>query len=192
MLRTLLLVALIALGRPGLAATEYWSRDALLADMFPDAETLDEITLQLTGADKAFLKRRLGYVPARDAYTFTVARKGGQVEGYVLFDEQVGKHEPITFAVQLTPAAVVVRQEVVVYREKYGSEVSDPRFERQFVGKGPRDELVAGRDVKIVSGATYSSRAMAVGVKRAIALTELLVARRNATAGVMASGREAG
>ena len=100
-------------------------------------------------------------------------RRDEEVVGYVIFDAQVGQHEPIDFAVQLSTEGVVLRQEVVSYRERYGSQVRDERFRGQFVGKSMADELKVGRDVKIVSGATYSSRAMTVGVKRALFVLDL-------------------
>jgi len=157
-------------------ASRYWEPDALVADAFPGADT-HTVQLDLSPADQADLRRQLGRPVPKDAYSFIEADKDGHVEGYLLFDEQKGQHEPITFAVVLSPDAVVLRQEVVVYRERYGDGVANPRFRAQFIGKSSVDALKPGKDVDIVSGATISSVAMTVGVKRAIALTELLVAR---------------
>ena len=90
-------------------------------------------------------------------------------------DEENGQHLPITFAVKLSPDGVVQRQEIVAYREARGDEVRDARFRNQFVGKSARDPLLPGDDIVAVSGATISSRAMAVGVKRALVLFEELL-----------------
>ena len=69
----------------------------------------------------------------------------------------------------------MLRQEIVVYREARGDEVRDERFRAQFVGKSARDAIDTDQDIQAVSGATISSRAMAVGVKRAVVLFDELV-----------------
>ena len=175
MWRCLLLALALAFTAPGALAQQHWTEDALVADMFPGSPTVEAVTLALDDDASAAFRAALGYaIPAR-SYRFAVVRVSSTLAGIVIFDEQVGQHEPISFAVQLAPDGTVVRQEVLVYREKYGHEVRDERFRRQFVGKGPGDALRPGKDVKIVSGATYSSRAMAIGVKRAIYLGGLLL-----------------
>ena len=65
----------------------------------------------------------------------------------------------------------------MVYRERYGDEVRDPRFRQQFVGKTAADPLRPGEEVVAVSGATISSRAMALGVRRCLVLFDELVLR---------------
>ena len=62
-----------------------------------------------------------------------------------------------------------------MYREARGDEVRDLNFRKQFVGKTATDPIAPDRDIAVVSGATISSRAMAVGVKRALVLFELFV-----------------
>jgi hypothetical protein len=153
----------------------YYNTADLLRDFFRHSEAVTYHRYVLGGADKDRLKRRLGYAPARDHYTFFVASTGGRVDGYALIDEENGEHLPITFAVKLSPAGVVERQEIVVYREPRGDEVRDAGFRRQFVGKSARDAISANDDIVAISGATISSRAMAVGVKRAVVLFDELV-----------------
>ena len=68
----------------------------------------------------------------------------------------------------------------------------DERFRRQFVGKSGRDPIAANLDIVAVSGATISSRAMAVGVRRAVVLFEELVkpvVTATAATVTMAAGR---
>jgi len=112
-----------------------------------------------------------------------VATTAGQVDGYAFIDDEIGQHEPITFAVRLSAAGVVDRQEVLVYREAFGDEIRDPRFRKQFVGKRPSDACRLGVDIDAVSGATISSESMARGVKRALVLFDIGV-RARATAAI--------
>lgn len=170
----LILLALWAALPSARAAAVYWTPEALFEDMFPTADRATELALPLDAARLERARAALGYTPAKSAYTFTAAWQGGTLLGWMLVDEQLGQHEPITFAVQLDPQGRVVRHEVMVYRERYGDEVRDKRFRAQFIGKTAADPLVAGRDVRIVSGATLSSKAMATGVKRAVVLFTLM------------------
>ena len=59
--------------------------------------------------------------------------------------------------------------------ERYGDEIRDPRFRQQFEGKTAADSLRASEEIIAVSGATISSRAMTVGVHRALVLLDELI-----------------
>ena len=153
----------------------YYSTRALLTDFFRTSQNVTYKRVEIDPGMRERLAQRLGYVPARSSYTFYVASSSGRIDGYALIDEQVGEHLPITFAVKISPVGVVERQEIVCYREPRGDEVRDARFRRQFVGKTARDPIAVNRDIDAVSGATISSVAMAIGVKRALVLFDELV-----------------
>lgn len=150
----------------------YWSTRDLLADFFRSSARVTYQRVVLQGAFKARVEARLGYALARDTYNVFVATTDGHVDGYAIIDDENGQHLPITFAVKISPTGAVERQEIVAYREARGDEVRDERFRRQFQGKTTRDAIRPGEDVQVVSGATISSRAMAIGVKRALVLVE--------------------
>jgi Na+-translocating ferredoxin:NAD+ oxidoreductase RnfG subunit len=173
------LVAFVAI--PARADQIYFTSRDLLADFFRTSQQVTYKKVQIDGVDRERISKRLGYSLPRPSYTFYVATSGAHVDGYALIDEEKGEHLPITFAVKLSPDGKVVRQEVVVYREVQGDEVRDDRFRRQFVGKSAHDRVELEQDIVAVSGATISSRAMTVGVKRALVLFDELV-RPTATA----------
>ena len=171
------------LAGPARADQVYYSPRDLLADFFRTSQSVTYKKIDLADADKKRLQRRLGYTPPKPSYTFYVATSGGHVDGYALVDEEKGEHLPITFAVKLSPGGKVEREEIVVYREARGDEVRDEHFRRQFVGKSAADAIDTNQDIVAVSGATISSRAIAVGVKRAVVLfDELVKPTANATA----------
>jgi hypothetical protein len=178
------LAALLLLSAGAARADQvYYSTRDLLSDFFRASQQVTYKKLQLDAAERARVSARLGYPLPRPSYTFYVASSGGQIDGYALIDEEKGEHLPITFAVKLSPDGHVQRQEVVVYREARGDEVRDESFRRQFVGKSAHDACAVDGDIVAVSGATISSRAMAVGVKRALVLfDELVRPTANATA----------
>jgi Na+-translocating ferredoxin:NAD+ oxidoreductase RnfG subunit len=184
-LRTFQVASLAALflATAGRASAEevYWTPKALLKDFFKTSDKVGYLTLE-TKPHAAALKARLGALPPKDKYVVFVARTGDRVDGYAVIDEERGQHEPITFAVKLSPAGAVERMEVMVYREGYGAEIREPRFRRQFEGKVERDALKVGDDLVAISGATISSKAMAIGVRRAVALVSVLRAENTVAA----------
>ncbi len=171
----LAVVACVAGARPAEAAATYFTTPQVLKEFFPKSQRVTYRKVHPEPAQLAALQQRLGYTPARPEYIFFVATTGEHVDGYALIDEELGQHEQITFAVKLSPQGVVERQEVMVYREAYGQEITDARFRRQFQGKTVKDAVRTGSDIDAVTGATISSRAMAVGVRRALILLDELV-----------------
>lgn len=157
------------------ASATYFTTAGVLKEFFPKSEKVTYRKIPLSAEHREVLTKRLGYRPGKQEYVVFVALTGDRVDGYAIIDDERGQHEPITFAVKFSPEGVVERHEVMVYREKYGEEIVDSRFRVQFVGKTGKDPLRAGRDIDVVTGATISSRSMAVGVRRAIALVEELV-----------------
>jgi electron transport complex protein RnfG len=183
-----LLAALVAFGSaPARAEGVYFSTADLLRDFFRDSKAVTYKKVEIAPKDRDRLMRRLGYAPAKQTYTFYVATSGTKVDGYALIDEENGEHLPITFAVKISPEGVVLRQEIVCYRESRGDEVRATQFRQQFVGKSARDPVMANQDIVAVSGATISSRAMAVGVKRALVLFDELVRGQVMTAAASVS-----
>lgn len=161
--------------RPAAAQATYFTARSMLADFFPKSQAVTYQRFELSPEQRARLVHRLGYEPPKAAYTVYIAKTGETIDGYAVLDEEMGQHLPITFAVKLSPQGVVQRQEIMAYRERYGDEVRDPRFRQQFIGKSAADPLRPGEEVIAVSGATISSRAMALGVRRALVLVEELV-----------------
>jgi Na+-translocating ferredoxin:NAD+ oxidoreductase subunit G len=152
-----------------------------LRELFPRSERVSYVQVAPTPAQRAAIEKRLGSKLARSSYYFYVATTGDRVDGYAFVDDEIGQHEPITFAVKLSADGVVERLEVLVYREAWGGEIRDRRFRRQFVGKKLADPLRLHHDIDAVSGATLSSGAMARGVRRALALFDAGVRVRTAS-----------
>ncbi len=167
-------LALLA-ARPAQAQTAYTSTREVLTNFFRSSQSVTYRKVELGSSERARVKAKLGYEVPRSTYTFYVAQTSGKIDGYAIIDEENGEHLPITFAVKIATNGTVERQEVVAYREARGDEVRDLSFRKQFVGKGVDDPIAVERDIAVVSGATISSRAMAVGVRRAVVLFDLFV-----------------
>ena len=107
-------------------------------------------------------------------WRFYLAKTNGKVDGYAVIDSEVGKTEPITLMTFFDAKGVVTGVEILVYRETYGSEVTQPNWRKQFVGKKKEDPLKIGQDIANMTGATLSSRAVTKAVKRDIAVWNTL------------------
>lgn len=162
------------------AQTAYFTPRTILAEFFPKSQAVTFERFDLTAEQQKRLTDILGYTPRKVSYTIYIAKTGEQVDGYAIIDEEKGQHLPITFAVQFDAKGAVTRQEIMVYRERYGDEIRDARFRQQFVGKQARSQLREGEEIIAISGATISSRSMVVGVRRALVLLDELVLKRPA------------
>jgi Na+-translocating ferredoxin:NAD+ oxidoreductase RnfG subunit len=167
----LLAVSVVA---SGLAASGhaqvYYSVRGLLSEQFHESELVDFRRIQLSESRREGIERQLGQKLAKSEYILYVARSADHVDGYALFDREIGQHEYIDFATFFDCDGRVTRVEVVAYREPYGEGIRSKRFRKQFVGKEADSGFKPGHDIDVISGATLSARAMAKAVKRATLL----------------------
>ena len=96
--------------------------------------------------------------------------------GYALVDEVVGRTEPITYLVAVTPEAVVLGVDLLTFRESHGYQVQRPSWRAQFRGLRLGERLRLGRAIDTLSGATLSARAITRGVRRVLATVEVALA----------------
>jgi Na+-translocating ferredoxin:NAD+ oxidoreductase RnfG subunit len=103
--------------------------------------------------------------------TSTVLRvsRGGSLLGFAEVGNVIGKDQPITFLVAIDTADHLKDVDVLVYREPYGGEVAYEPWRRQFRGKTAGDSLRVGKEIRSISGATISVRAVTAGVRRTLA-----------------------
>jgi len=175
-----LCTALLALPSEAQADTTYFTKREVLKSFFPNSSAVSFETFTPTKRERTSLQRKLGYELAKKSYYIFVATSETasgtpKVDGYAFIDNQMGQHKPITFAVKFSPSGVVLREEVMVYRESHGGEVHSPRFSRQFQGKTAKDSLRTNKDIDSISGATISSRAITMGVKRALVVVDAAI-----------------
>lgn len=152
----------------------YWTRQALVESFF-GAAPVASVEFQPTPAEVAAIKATLGYRLPRPRYELLVGTDPGA--RFAVIDDQLGQHEPITFAVLLDEAVTVRRIEIMVYREAYGDGVRAELFRGQFAGLGLDSPMRPGKEIRIVSGATISTRAIAMGTRRACALVRAYLDR---------------
>ena len=158
------------------AADVYVTLEEAPRTVFPEADKFERKDVK---SGKEF-QRRIKELIGRSKpsiwepfYITFIARKNDKVIGYAVVCEEIGKHRPITFITAVTPEGKVKDVAVMMYREAYGGEVRYHGFTKQFRDKGLQDPITARRDIRNISGATLSTRAMARGVRKALAVIQL-------------------
>jgi len=155
------------------AVKVYYTPDEALAKVYAKADTLWAEEWVPTPSERSELENRLGWVVADKSFVVHRGSHKGQDQGYAMILEEQGRFKPITFIVKLGTDLRVEMVLVMVYRESRGDGVKRQRFLKQFRDKDGSDHLRLNRDIVAVSGATMSSRALATGVKKALAILEM-------------------
>lgn len=91
--------------------------------------------------------------------------------------EEIGKFEPITTGLVVSPNGKLERIKVLIYRESHGWEVKHKFFTRQFKGASLKREKKLDKRIDGISGATLSVNAL----KRLGALALILHKNVNST-----------
>jgi Na+-translocating ferredoxin:NAD+ oxidoreductase subunit G len=189
--RLALALSLLSIGLAGaptmVGAQEYFTVRQLLAEQFKSSARVSYVRVRPSSEQRARIERRLGRDLAKSDYTVYVAQSGERIDGYALFDDELGQHEPISFATFFDGQGKVTRVEVVAYREAYGDGVRAQRFRHQFVGRDAHSGFAPQADIDAISGATISSRALCVGVQRAALLLDEAVLRGRPVLGALTS-----
>lgn len=153
----------------------FLSEEEAARQLFPTAETLRRESVALTEEQVGAVGRVAGHPwTGPTEPTVYIAESGAERLGYAVVMDEIGKHHFITFMVGVTEGGRVQAVEVLVYRESRGGEVRRRRFLRQFRGKGLDDPIAGGRDIVNITGATLSVNAVSRGVRKALALVEVL------------------
>jgi thiamine biosynthesis lipoprotein len=179
MMRILLLCSLIlasALAAPGQETSVYLTLDQAPRAVFPGAD-IERKDVPSTAAFRERLQEKLGRIRPtvwEPAYHTFTARQHGQVVGYAVVVDEIGKVAPFTLIVSATPDFKVRDVAVMVYREVRGGEITQRRFLAQYQGKHATDPIQLDRDIVGITGATLSVRGANRAVHKALAVLELV------------------
>ena len=148
----------------------YFTEDEAAKVMFPDSEKIRRETLTLTADQKAFIEQVIGWEFPETTFDVFIGETRGNIDGYAVIQNTIGKHRPITYMVGVTPTGECMNFEVLVYREARGNEIATKRFNYQYQGKTIGDPIRINRDIINITGATMSVRSASAGVKRVLVL----------------------
>lgn len=178
MVRTALagaLVVVVALATATPAdATVQLSRDQALALAFPRAHT-EALSWVLTDRQVHAVEQRSKVKVRSKLLAATAGFRGDTLAGVAFFDSRTVRTMPGVFMVVVSPDTAIARIDVVAFHEP-----PDYRPPSRWLGLFPRrrlgDGLWAGRDIRNLSGASLSARAITESARVALAAYELVVA----------------
>lgn len=154
-----------------------------LARAFPAAARIEKKTLYLDVDRAARIEREAGSELPSRIVTCYEARGDGDggdpLLGWACLDTHVVRTLPETVLVVVGPDLRVRRVEVLAFKEPRDYLPSD-RWLAQFDGVPLDDDTALKRRIRVLSGATLSSRAITRAVRRVLAVVELELAGQGA------------
>jgi hypothetical protein len=170
----LALLGLLAAGAPA-EAEVYLSQREALALAFPDADRIEKQSVALDDAQAAAVERLSGAPLESRLVTLHQGFRGEELLGYALIDVHTVRTLPEAFLVRLTPDGRVASLRMLAFYEP--SEYKPPdRFLAQFDAWRLEPELRVGGAIHGIAGSSLSARAVTTGVRRSLALYQVLVA----------------
>ena len=185
MLRSIVLLAIL-LSPPAVRAERFMSIEQAQKLCYPAADHFESRTVRFSPDQTKAIQAATGQrVPNKGNRTWS-AWQGTNLLGTLIFDQVLGKHEVIDYAVAIAPTGTVQRVEILEYRESHGSDIRGAKWREQFKGKTSQSKLKLNDDVYNISGATISCRHVTEGVRRVLATYELVIQRRPGAAALPA------
>ena len=156
--------------------TTYLTLERAPKSLFPGTQ-IEQKDVPSTHEFKEKLKAKLGRVTPtvwEPTYVTFIARQGDKPVGYAVVVDEIGKVNPFTLIVAVTPEFRVQDVAVMVYREPRGGEITQKRFLAQYKKKRSDDPILLDRDIVGISGATLSVIGANRAVHKALAVLELV------------------
>lgn len=89
----------------------------------------------------------------------------GALLGYLYLGEAPSMKNVFDYIVMFDKDLSIKKSKVLIYREDFGRQIGSQRWLKQFIGLTPQDEVVYGKNVDAISGATISAKSMTNEVK---------------------------
>lgn len=158
-------------------ATQYLTQEQAQKAIFPEAGEFRRQILTLTPEQRTKINAASKTGTPLPENTVWQAWAGGKPIGWFVIDEVYGKHEYITYALGIDTSGAIRRVEIMDYRETHGAQVGKAEWLSQFIGKKQDAKLKLNDDILNISGATLSCLHLADGVRRLLALHELVLGK---------------
>lgn len=165
------------------AAERYLTMGEVQTLCFPKADRFEAQTIQLTADHLKTIENQFKLKVRNKKLRISLAWQHSSLIGAMIFDQVLGKHELIDYAVAVSPEGKAQQVELLEFREHYGAEIRSTKWRSQFAGKTAAAPLKLNEDIYNISGATISCRNVTEGVKRVLATYELVVRPRLLVAG---------
>lgn len=159
----------------------FLTEEQALAQAFPDCNEILTDEFRITPEEKRKLEKFLARRLYENGFKVYIGKHNGEIKGYAMITEEIGKFHPFTFIVEVKPNGKIHNIAVLVYRETRGGDVARKRFLYQFIGKSIKHPVRINKDIINITGATMSVDCMCAGVRKVLAVLNeyYLNGRRN-------------
>jgi FMN-binding domain len=158
-------------------AKVFLSRSEALALAFPEADRIEDESILLDDEQAGQIEQLAkSHLESRLVRIHRGYRKN-ELLGYAIIDVHNVRTLPEAFLVVLSPEGAVRTLRVLAFHEPL-EYMPSARWYQQFEGKTLAAPLRLGGDIHAIVGATLSSRATTEGVRRALALYQVVIANR--------------
>jgi electron transport complex protein RnfG len=171
----LLLVAIGLLFASEAEGRVLFGKKEALKEAFPEADRVEKVTHFLTAEQVARVRELSGAEVKDKLVTWHVGHKGDAILGYAYFETHDVRTLPETLLVVATPTGEVRNVLLLAFYEPPEYEPGK-RWLQQFDAKKLGPDLRVTREIHGITGATLTARAVTGGVRRALALFQVLIA----------------
>jgi len=154
-------------------AEDYLTIPQAQQQLFPAAKIFLESAVPLTDEQLKRIKKIAGVRQRNPIQQAWRAERDGELQGWFLVDDVIGKHEFITYGAAISADGKVLGIEILSYRETHGGQIRNIKWREHFVGKTLQDKFKLNKDIPNISGATLSCRNVTDGVKRLLAIHQV-------------------
>ncbi len=174
--RTILLAfALVLSGAVGTAkAGVYLSRSEAIEQAFPDADRVTDRTFVLDDTQSSAVEKLARAKLDSKLVTVYTGYKANEVLGHALIDIHTVRTLPEAFMVVITPTGEIRSLRMLAFYEP-GEYEPPTRWLGQFHNEALSEELQLRGKIHGIAGSTLSARAVTSGVRRALALYDVLM-----------------
>ena len=141
---------------------------------FPDANQIAWAQLPISQDDIETVREECQQIWLRDTLNLFVVKSPAGIDGYAVVDDVKGKDQLITYLVIVSSNLVVKSVEIISYRESFGGEIRNHQWREQFDGKTPDDKLLMPGEIRNITGATISARAITAGVRKILCTLHII------------------
>lgn len=159
----------------------FLSKAEALEHVFPEDALVVELKYILSQEEIGGIETLTRKPLAEGGFFLYAALHNGTPVGYAVIVAEVGKVKPITHIVGVTSKGTVGRVAVMIYRESHGADVAGQRFMRQYTGMSLEDAIRIDKDVINIAGSTLSAHAICRGVRKALAVVQVVFLDRAPT-----------
>lgn len=167
-------LGLSALSPVLVSAKVFYAKDEALKLAFPDGDQVEMRTFIMKDSEHQRAQNMARTLIDSKLFTFYVGKKGGVILGYAAIDTHRVKTLPGTFMIVLSPEGAIRTTVVLAFHEPTEYLLSE-RWLEQFREKRLSPDLWVGRDIAGIAGSTLTTQAVTQGVRKVLALFEILI-----------------